>query len=47
MELSLKLGIRSIAFYTNCENLRHGKHFNLEHVYRSVKALEGMGSSMV
>jgi len=40
MELSLKLGIRSIAFYSNCENLRYGKHFNLEHVYRLAKALE-------
>jgi len=55
MELSLKLGIRSIAFYSNCENLHYGKHFNLEHVYRLAKALEvdmcelleGAESSMV
>ena len=40
LELSLKLGIRSIAFYSNCENLRYGKHFNLEHIYRLAKALE-------
>ena len=34
LELSLKLGIKSIAFYSNCENLRYNKHFNLEHVYK-------------
>ncbi len=31
LELSLKPGIKSIAFYSNCENLRYNKHFNLEH----------------
>lgn len=39
LELSLKLGIKSIAFYSNCENLRYNKHFNLEHVYKISKAL--------
>ena len=40
LELSLKLGIESIAFYSNCENLRYNKHFNLEHIYKISKALD-------
>ena len=40
LDLALKLGIKSVAFYSNCENLRYGKHFNLEHVYKLAKALE-------
>ena len=40
LDLALKLGIRSVAFYSNCENLRYGKHFNLEHVYKLAKALD-------
>jgi len=39
LELSLKLGIKSIAFYSNCENMRYNKHFNLEHIYKISKAL--------
>ena len=40
LELSLKLGIKSIAFYSNCENLKYNKHFNLEHIYKISKALD-------
>lgn len=40
LELSLKLGIKSIAFYSNCENSRYNKHFNLEHIYKISKALD-------
>ena len=40
LDLALKLGIKSVAFYSNCENLRYGKHFNLEHVYKLAKALD-------
>ena len=40
LDLSLKLGIKSIAFYSNCENLRYDKHFNLEHLYKISKALD-------
>ncbi len=40
LELALKLGIKSVAFYSNCENLRYGKHFNLEHIYKISKALK-------
>ncbi len=39
MDLALKLGIKSVAFYSNCENLKYGKHFNLEHIYKISKAL--------
>jgi len=39
LDLALKLGIKSIAFYSNCENLRYNKHFNLEHLYKISKAL--------
>ena len=39
LDLALKLGIKSVAFYSNCENLRYGKHFNLEHLYKLSHAL--------
>lgn len=37
--LALDIGIKSIAFYSNCENNRYNKHFNLEHLYKISKAL--------
>ncbi len=30
-KLALDIGIKSIAFYSNCENNKYDKHFNLEH----------------
>ena len=39
LSLALKLGIKSVAFYSNCENIRYGKHFNLEHIYKISEAL--------
>ncbi|EDA4558054.1 helix-turn-helix transcriptional regulator, partial [Campylobacter coli] len=30
LELALDIGIKSVAFYSNCECNRYGKHFNLE-----------------
>ena len=39
LDLALEIGIKSIAFYSNCENNRYGKHFNLEHIYKISKAL--------
>lgn len=39
LELALEIGIKSVAFYSNCENNRYGKHFNLEHIYKLAKAL--------
>lgn len=40
LDLALEIGIKSIAFYSNCENNRYGKHFNLEHLYKIAKALQ-------
>lgn len=40
LELSLEIGIKSVAFYSNCENNKNGKHFNLEHLYKISKALD-------
>lgn len=37
LDLSLEIGIKSVAFYSNCENNRYGKHFNLEHIYKIAK----------
>ncbi|EDB1204654.1 helix-turn-helix transcriptional regulator, partial [Campylobacter coli] len=34
LELALDIGIKSVAFYSNCECNRYGKHFNLEHLYK-------------
>lgn len=39
LELALEIGIKSVAFYSNCENNSYGKHFNLEHIYKLAKAL--------
>lgn len=40
LDLSLDIGIKSVAFYSNCENNKYGKHFNLEHLYKIAKSLE-------
>ena len=40
LELALEIGIKSVAFYSNCENCKYGKHFNLEHIYKISKALD-------
>lgn len=37
LEVALEIGISSVAFYSNCENLKYGKHFNLEHIYKLAK----------
>ena len=39
-DLALSMGIESFAFYSNCENLKYGKHFNIEHVYKISRILE-------
>ncbi|ABK81797.1 helix-turn-helix transcriptional regulator [Campylobacter fetus] len=39
LELALEIGIKSVAFYSNCENNRYGKHFNIEHIFKISKAL--------
>jgi len=40
LDLALDIGIKSVAFYSNCENNRYNKHFNLEHLYKIAKALD-------
>ena len=39
LDLALEIGIKPVAFYSNCENNKYGKHFNLEHLYKISKAL--------
>lgn len=39
LDLALEIGIKSVAFYSNCESCRYNKHFNLEHIYKISKAL--------
>lgn len=39
LEMALEIGIKSVAFYSNCEKLKNEKHFNLEHLYKISKAL--------
>ncbi|QSZ43155.1 XRE family transcriptional regulator (plasmid) [Sulfurimonas aquatica] len=40
MDLGLEIGIKSVAFFSNCESLRYGKHFNIEHIFRLSKVLD-------
>jgi len=40
LELALTIGLKSAAFFGNAENNTHGKHFNIEHLYKIAKALE-------
>jgi DNA-binding XRE family transcriptional regulator len=40
MSLGLEIGIKSVAFFSNAENNRYDKHFNLEHLYKISKALD-------
>lgn len=40
MDLALEIGIKSIAFFSNCEANRYNKHFNIEHLYGIAKALD-------
>lgn len=32
--MTLSIGIKSVAFYSNCENNKYDKHFNVEHLYK-------------
>lgn len=40
LELALTIGQKGGAFYNYAENNTHGKHFNLEHIYKISKALD-------
>ncbi|XPV70477.1 MAG: helix-turn-helix domain-containing protein [Halarcobacter sp.] len=35
--VATQIGINSVSFYSNCENCKYGKHFNLEHIYKLAK----------
>ena len=39
LDLALEIDIKSVAFYSNCENVRYDKHFNLTHLYKLSKVL--------
>ena len=38
--MALSMDIKSVAFYSNCENCRYDKRFNLEHIYKISKILD-------
>ena len=38
--MALSMGFTTATFYTNAENNRQGKHFNLEHIIKISKALD-------
>jgi len=40
LDLALDIGIKSVAFYSNCENNKYSKHFNLEHLYKISATLD-------
>jgi transcriptional regulator with XRE-family HTH domain len=40
MELALEIDIKSVAFFSNAENNKYDKHFNMEHIYKISKALD-------
>ena len=40
LDLALTIGLGSVTFYTNAENCKGGKHFNMEHLYKIAKALD-------
>ena len=39
LDMALSIGIKSVAFYSNCENSQQDKHFNIEHIYKICKVL--------
>ena len=47
LELALTIGMKSGAFFGNAENNTHGKHFNIEHIYKIAKALDIPMSSLI
>ena len=39
LDMALSIGIKSVAFYSNCENNKYDKHFNVEHLYKIISIL--------
>lgn len=40
LETALSIGQNSVGFYANIENYRHGKHFNLLHLFKLSRLFE-------
>ncbi len=40
LEVALSIGQKSVGFYANTENYRHGKHFNLFHLFKLSRLFE-------
>ena len=40
LEVALSIGQKSSGFYANTENFKHGKHFNLLHLFKLSKLFE-------
>ena len=38
--MALSMGFTTATFYTNAENNRQGKHFNLEHIIKISKIMD-------
>jgi len=39
-QVALSMGFTTATFYTNAENFKNGKHFNLEHIIKISKVLD-------
>lgn len=40
LDVALTIGLNSVTFFTNAENCKNNKRFNLEHLYKIAKALD-------
>ena len=40
LEVALSIGQKSVGFYAHTENYRHGKHFNLVHIFKLSRLFE-------
>ena len=40
LEVALSIGQNSSGFYANAENYSHGKHFNIEHLFKLSKLFD-------
>lgn len=40
LEVALSIGQKSVGFYASIENYKHGKHFNLLHLFKLSRLFE-------
>lgn len=40
LEVALSIGQRAVGFYASTENYKHGKHFNLYHLFKLSRLFE-------